>query len=148
MRIATDNFVGKGRNSRFALNRASPQEIISNYRQMVDTGPGLQNLVDAIKAKGYGGTIGCLLGAEGAPSGTYLNRNTPIYRLRRDCWFKIFNHGMKANPAGGMMHTLESLVSYTEIANDLLRQIDCFEHSNLQVREQNSSWQIDNLSVG
>ena len=73
-------------------------------------GPAFQNLVDLINEKRYTGTLRELVGLEGAPRGTFADRNAPMYRLRRQRRVEIFNHAMRADPCNGSMHTLESLV--------------------------------------
>ena len=118
--VATEAFIGRGETQ--DLYSLKPiLDKLSTARHLRDSGPGLQNLFDAIKSKGLGGTIGELVGVESPQS--YLNRDAPLYRLRRPEWYQIFNHGMQANPAGGIMHSLDSLLNYVKFAREMLHQV-------------------------
>ena len=100
---------------------------LATAKQMIGVGPGFQNLVDLIREKNYTGTLRDLVGVEGALRGTFANRDAPIYRLTRLWWIGIFDHGMRADPSGGMMHTLDSLVEYV-IQCGYAAQANCTEH--------------------
>ena len=120
--VATETFLGRGGTQDLYSIRPILDRL-STAQQLRDSGPGLQNLVDAIKSRRFTGTIGDLVGVEATPQRSYLDKDAPLYRLRTPEWYQIFNHGMKANPSGGMMHALESLLKYTEYAKRLMNQI-------------------------
>ena len=120
--VATETFLGRGETQDLYSIRPILSRL-STAQQLRDSGPGLQNLVDAVKSRRLTGTIGDLVGVEATPQRSYLDRDAPLYRLRTPERYQIFNHGMKANPSGGVMHTLDSLVKYTEYAKRLMNQI-------------------------
>ena len=69
--VATEAFVGRGATQ--DLYSLKPiLDKLSTARHLRDSGPGLQNLVDAIKIKGLGGTLGELVGVESPQS--YLDQ--------------------------------------------------------------------------
>ena len=120
--VATETFIGRG-GTQDLYSMGPILNRLSTAQQMRDSGPGLQNLLDVIKSRRLTGTIGDLVGVESTPQRSYLDRDAPLYRLRTPEWYQIFNHGMKANPLGGVMHSLDSLVRYTEYAKRLMNQI-------------------------
>ena len=125
--LVTDNFV------RRKLDKPTKEEdmhnvdpilrIMASAKHLHDIGPACQNLLALVNQKGYTGTLRELIGLEGAPRGTFASRDCPMYRLRRQKWVDIFNHAMRAEPVDGSMHSLESLMGYMELAQELLVQI-------------------------
>ena len=115
---------GKGKGKFKDLHNVDPiLTRLATAEHMDNVGPAFQNLVDLINEKRYTGTLRELVGLEGAPRGTFADRNAPMYRLRRQRRVEIFNHAMRADPCNGSMHTLESLVSYMDQAGETLVQI-------------------------
>ncbi len=140
--VATDTFLGRGGTQDLYSIRPILDRL-STAQQLCDAGPGLQNLVDAIRSRRFTGTIGDLVGVEATPQRSYLGRDAPLYRLRTPEWYRIFNHGMQANPSGGVMHTLESLIKYTEYAKRLMNQIAlCIGVYNHDHKTIKGNWQL------
>ena len=120
--LIVDNFVRRLKEA--DLRNVDPiLTRLATAEHMDNVGPAFQNLVDLINEKRYTGTLRELVGLEGAPRGTFADRNAPMYRLRRQRRVEIFNHAMRADPCNGSMHTLESLVSYMDQAGETLVQI-------------------------
>lgn len=121
--LHVDNYVrrlGHGtdlRNVEPILAKLATTQIMRNV------GPAFQSRTDVIKEKRCTGTLGELVGMEGAPRRTFDVSDTPLYQLRRRQWIEIFNHAMRAGPYNGPMHTFESLVLCMNQAHEMLIQI-------------------------
>ena len=115
---------------------------LADAQQLSNAGPGLQNLLDAIRSRSHPETIGDFIGVNYAANDTYLNQRSPLYTLRQAWWLEIFNLGMRSNPAGGMLQ-LDTLEEMTMILGKLLRQlVFCIRAYNFEFRDRGA-----NLSV-
>jgi len=72
-------------------------ERLAGTEQLKNAGAGMQNLFDAITARGISGTIGEYIGVPTPTDSSYLNRASPVYNLRQGWWTEIFNLGMRSN---------------------------------------------------
>ena len=64
--VATETFLGRGA-TRDLYSIRPILDRLSTAQQLRDSGPGLRNLVDAIKSRRFAGTIEDLVGVEAAP---------------------------------------------------------------------------------
>ena len=120
--VASEIYIARGgTNDSFAIQPILDR--LAGAKQLNDAGPGLQNLIDAIAANRHQGTIGNFIGVEYESPSSYLNQGSPMYRLRREWWLEIFNLGMKSNPAGGLMHLVDTFEEMTMFLGIMLWQI-------------------------
>ena len=113
-------------------------ERLAGTEQLKNAGVGMQNLFDAIKARGISGTIGEYIGVPIPTDSSYLNRGSPVYNLRQGWWTEIFNLGMRSNPSGGLVLLLDTLEELTMILGIMLRQLAfCIRVYNYEYRNTN-----------
>lgn len=146
IRVTADNFIRRGCvDDNYAIQPILDR--LAGAEQLNNAGPGLQNLLVAIQNSRSAGTIGDYVGIAYATDDSYLNRGSPLYTLRQAWWTEIFNLGMRSNPAGGMMHLLDTLEEMTMILGILLRQMAfCSRVYNFEFRSANARMSIVSIA--